>query len=229
MLTLLTITIFAAMGLAVVLAPPPEPLLLFPEPWPSWPRKYRERREQHTLEEANTLDWIEQVKDISERQIEARRRRTVVTTSAPPWLAAPTPPSVAAMMVPDRETSPEIQAARQLAPRHWPPNMTGAHQLVRAALDARPEDYSLPEWARNENEKPQPDVEDEPVPQPEGEPESESDWPPEPPRQPDLLPPEPTAWQPGDPDNTIVRGIKAITDADLAEYEASLAKYEDRE
>lgn len=215
MQTILALVIIGLAALYVVLAPMPESDLL--PPGPSLWQRHRARQAEHTLEEANTLDWIERVKDTPERaSAPARPRRQVETVQTrPPWDPVPAPPVPAPSMTTQvwefGPPPPNIDAAKQNVPNPWPPGHTGAHALIKAAYERplygppeTPDWPSAPELA--------PDPERDPGP------EAEQDWPPE-------LPPA----DPPDPaDSTIVRGIKAFTRADLEDYIRKMDAYKGR-
>lgn len=212
MLTTLTIVIIGLAALYVVLAPMPEPDLLLPGP--SLWQQYRERKAQHTLEEANTLDWIERVKDTPERApAPVRPRRRVEAVQArPPWGPVPAPPAPAPSMTTQAwefgPPPPNIDAAKQNVPNPWPPGHTGAHALIKAAYE-RPlyGPPGTPDWPSEPEPAPGPDRDPGP--------EAEQGWPPELPRD---EPPEPA-------DSTVVRGIKAFTHADLEDYIRKMDAY----
>lgn len=222
MLTALTIVIIGLAALYVVLAPMSEPDLLLPGP--SFWQQYRERKAQHTLEEANTLDWIERVKDTPEHHPEPRRRRRVETVQGrPPWEPVPAPPAPAPSMTTQVwEFGPppaNIDAAKQNVPNPWPPGHTGAHALIKAAYERPlygPPD--VPDWPSAPEPDPGPEPELAPDPERDPGPEAEQDWPPELPRD---AAPEPA-------DSTVVRGIKAFTHADLEDYIRKMDAYKGR-
>lgn len=207
MLTTTTLVIIVLTAVYVAIAPQPEPDLLLPGP--SLLDRWRERQVQNTLEMDNTLDWIARVKDVPASAPGPRRHRPVETVAGrPPWNPEPQPEHAEDTMAPDYYSGKNL--ARMLSgpppprpdqpPRFWPAGQTGAHALVRAALD-RPL-YGPPD------QDPEPAPESEPD---DPGPEAEQGWPPEPPADP--------------ADSTIVRGIKAFTAEALDEYERGLPGY----
>jgi hypothetical protein len=205
----LALGLLAAAAAFIVLVPQPEPVLLMPEPRRPLLGRRRGRHEQETFEDARTLDWLIRVRLASNEEIPVgvNRDGNVVTfrpdasaetihhtLQQPPWEPAPAP-------------------AVQRETMYWPGSNMLRDAIVRDLVDH----YPLPaptaselaeQWAWRR--APQPI--DPPPPDPE--PES----------APPVADPEPHAWQPGDPADTIVRGIQAITD----EYLRDAPRYEDQ-